>query len=382
MEQPFPTRDPIEGLRFTFKTDKAAAAANPRTEKESAEFGEPDGRAQLHFGETPLTDPRSLGSSALVHVLLIAVASLTVLNVSITRVPEASGALRGELEPVDNRAEKGKVAGSGGGSPGEIGGLGSIAFVAPAAGTNPQGPGLDPAADALLNELLPSTAQQPAEALQRALPGPQTTGVGLIAGSGLGGGGGSGGGIGRGIGPGTEFFGAREHAHSFAYVIDCSGSMGLRNSLEVAKRELLASLNQLPPEARFSVIFYNLRARVFAGPSGQQGLMPATAANKVRVQNQLQTVAPDGGTDHMVALRTAFGLKPEVIFFLTDADLMTNNDVNAILAEANGSRIQAVEFGRGTDLGMQTPLRRLATTTGGTYRYIDVTGFPRSASGY
>jgi len=84
MEQPFPTRDPIEGLRFTFKTDKAAAAANPRTEKESAEFGEPDGRAQLHFGETPLTDPRSLGSSALVHVLLIAVASLTVLNVSIT----------------------------------------------------------------------------------------------------------------------------------------------------------------------------------------------------------------------------------------------------------------------------------------------------------
>jgi von Willebrand factor type A domain len=383
MEQPFLTRDPIEGLRFTFKTDEAAA--NPRPEKESAEFGEPDGRAplqQLHFGETPLTDPRALGSSALVHVLLIAVASLTVLNVSITRVPEASGALRGELEPVDNRAETGKVAGSGGGSPGEIGGLGSIAFVVPAAGTNPQGPGLDPAADALLNEILPSTAQQPAEALQRALPGPQTTGVGLIPGSGLGGGGGSGGGIGRGIGPGTEFFGAREHGHSFAYVIDCSGSMGLRNSLEVAKRELLASLNQLPPDARFSVIFYNLRARVFADPSGQQGLMPATAANKVRVQNQLQTVAPDGGTDHMVALRTAFGLKPEVIFFLTDADLMTNNDVNAILAEANGSRIQAVEFGRGTDLGMQTPLRRLATTTGGTYRYIDVTGFPKSASGY
>src|SRR5271157_1145213 len=381
MEQPFPTRDPIEGLRFTFKADKAAA--NPRLEKESDEFGEPDGRAQLHFGETPLTDPRALGSSALVHVLLIVVASLTVLNVSITRVPEASGALRGELELVDNRAENGKVAGRGGGSPGEIGGLGSIAFVVPAAGTNPQGPGLDPAADALLNEILPSTAQQPAEALQRALPGPQTTGVGLIPGSGLGGGGGgSGGGLGRGIGPGTEFFGAREHGHSFAYVIDCSGSMGLRNSLEVAKRELLASLNQLPPDARFSVIFYNLRARVFADPSGQQGLMPATTANKVRVQNQLQAVAPDGGTDHMVALRTALGLKPEVIFFLTDADLMTNNDVNAILAEANGSRIQAVEFGRGTDLGMQTPLRRLATTTGGTYRFIDVTGFPRSASGY
>ena len=218
------------------------------------------------------------------------------------------------------------------------------------------------------------------------MPGPQTTGMGLVPGSGLGGGGGSGGGsgggIGRGIGPGTEFFGAREHGRSFAYVIDCSGSMATRSSLEVAKRELLSSLNVLPPDARFSVIFYNLKVRVFTDPGGQQGLMPATSANKARVQDQLRTVAPDGGTDHMLALRTALGLKPEVIFFLTDADLMSNNDVNEILAEAGGTRIQAVEFGRGSDLGMETPLRRLATTTGGTYRYIDVTTFPRSASGY
>ncbi len=389
MEQPFPTRDPIEGLHFTFKTDEATAAADARPETKSPEVDELDHRVlphQLHLGATPLTDPRALGSSVLVHVLLIAVASLTVLNVSIARVPEASGALRADLDPVDNRANQGKVAGSGGGSPGEIGGLGSIAFVVPAAGADPQGPGLDPAADALLHEILPSTAQPPSEALQRALPGPQTTGVGLVPGSGLGGGGGSGGGsgggIGRGIGPGTEFFGAREHGHSFAYVIDCSGSMALRNSLEVAKRELLASLNQLPPDARFSVVLYNLRARVLTDPGGQQGLMPATTANKMRVQGQLQTVGPDGGTDHMVALRTALGLKPEVIFFLTDADLMSDNDVNEILAETQGSRIQAVEFGRGTDLGKQTPLRRLATTTGGTYRYIDVTGFPRSAAGY
>jgi hypothetical protein len=84
----------------------------------------------------------------------------------------------------------------------------------------------------------------------------------------------------------------------------------------------------------------------------------------------------------MVALRTALGLKPEVIFFLTDSRDMDDKHVNAILAEAQGTRIQAVEFGSGTDLGMQRPLRRLATTTGGTYRYIDVTGFPRSASGY
>ena len=72
----------------------------------------------------------------------------------------------------------------------------------------------------------------------------------------------------------------------------------------------------------------------------------------------------------------------EVIFFLTDADLMTNGDVNEILAEAGKTRIQAVEFGRGINLGERTPLRRLAATTGGAYLYIDVSQFPRSAAGY
>jgi hypothetical protein len=297
--------------------------------------------------------------------------------------------LQGELEPVDNRVQQKTAANSGaggGGSPGEIGGLGNIAFVAPPNETPPQKIVRDPTADSLLSEILPTTTSKPAELLERALPGPQTTGVGLIPGSGRGGGGGSGGGsgggIGRGIGPGTEFFGAREHGRSFAYVIDCSGSMATRGSLEVAKRELLSSLTQLPPDARFAVIFYNLKVRVFTDPGGNQGLMPASAANKGRVETQLQTVGPDGGTDHMLALRTALGLRPEVVFFLTDADLMTNNDVNEILAEAGGMRIQAVEFGRGTDLGMETPLRRLATTTGGAYRYIDVTSFPKTAAGY
>ena len=128
-----------------------------------------------------------------------------------------------------------------------------------------------------------------AEASQRALPGPQIGGVGVLPGPGLGGGGGSGGGsgggVGRGVGPGTEFFGARERAESFAYVIDCSGSMASRGSLDVAKRELLASLDQLPPDARFAIVFYNLHATIFSDPQGRKGLMPATAANKARVRD-------------------------------------------------------------------------------------------------
>ncbi len=145
---------------------------------------------------------------------------------------------------------------------------------------------------------------------------------------------------------------------------------------------MLASINQLPPDAQFAVIFYNLNARMLTDPQGLKGLMAATAPNKARVQTQLATIAPDGGTDHMSALREALKLKPEVIFFLTDADLMSNNDVNEILAEVGSTRIQAVEFGRGTELGQRTPLGRLATTTGGSYLYIDVSHFPRSSGGF
>ena len=84
----------------------------------------------------------------------------------------------------------------------------------------------------------------------------------------------------------------------------------------------------------------------------------------------------------MFALREALKLKPEVIFFLTDADLMTNGDVDEILTEVGSARIQAIEFGRGMVLGQRTPLGRLATTTGGSYLYIDVSKFPRSAAGF
>jgi hypothetical protein len=273
--------------------------------------------------------------------------------------------------------------GAGGGMPGEIGGRGGP----PRAGAIPEsmriGLTSDPVEERLLREIVPPLQNEENGLGHQGLPGPETYLPGTIPGSGRGGGGreggGYGGGVGPGVGPGTQFFGAREHAHSFAYVIDRSGSMVTRGSLEVAKAELLASLAQLPPDAQFAIIFYNLDAQVLADREGRQGLTPATAANKEWARHQFATVVPDGGTDHMRALRKALAVKPEVIYFLTDADLMSNGDVDEILAEAGSTRVQAVEFGPGVDLGQRTPLARLAVATGGTYRYIDVSKFPRTA---
>ena len=343
-------------------------------------------RDNHRLGETPLTDPRSLGSSILFHVALAALAAFTVMNVVATPSASTPATIRGELEPVDNRAGQDHDSGSGGGGGlGEIGGLGDpIDALRPS-----DSPGVraerDPAADALLSEILPKSDVRPEEALGD-LPELPGLGAGLVPGSGSGGGGGrgggSGGGVGRGVGPGTEFFGSREHGHSFAYVIDCSGSMGLRNALDVAKREMLASLDRLPPDVHFSVTFYHLQAKKLLDVDGRRGMMPANTANKARIRAQLAAIPPYGGTDHILALRTALVDKPEVVFFLTDADFMSNTDVETLLREVGSSRIQAIEFGRGADLGQDTPLRRLATTTGGSYHYIDITTFPRTAAGY
>ena len=93
-------------------------------------------------------------------------------------------ALYAEIDPVDNRETVPPSPGEGGGGPGEIGGTSSVPFVSTIDGTKPQEATRDPVADNLLAEILPNPQPKPAEAHQRALPGPQTTGQGLIPGSG------------------------------------------------------------------------------------------------------------------------------------------------------------------------------------------------------
>jgi hypothetical protein len=171
----------------------------------------------------------------------------------------------------------------------------------------------------------------------------------------------------------TEFFSAADRAVTFAYVIDRSGSMATRDSLEVVKRELRESLGKLGPDARFLVVFYNLGTTVLTDANGRRGIMLAHERNKASVRVQLEAIKPDGGTDHLLGLRAALAEKPEVVYFMTDSDLMSGADVATISAEAGKTRIHTVEFGRRKDPGEIKPLRSLAKKTGGTYRYIDVT---------
>lgn len=328
-------------------------------------------REAARHESTPLTDPRSLGGSLGLHLLVLGVLSTLALSMAVPRAATEEG-LVVELPSVDNRVRLEQD--DQGGGPGELGGVGAPVVVKMA---DPVETPRDPALEAYLAQA------DPAEAL----PDPRSTdappdaarGVGVTAGPGLGGGGGtgggSGGGIGRGVGPGAEFFGVRAPGRSFAFVIDRSGSMSNYRKLETAKRELLESLELLAPNTRFCVIFYNQEPHPIRSRRGQSGLVAADADARRWVEQQLPALTATGGTNHSQALRAGLATGAEVVFFLTDGQLLTPTDGARLEREAGSTRVQVIEFGVGPDSGVANPSRSLALATGGQYRYLDVLRF-------
>lgn len=171
--------------------------------------------------------------------------------------------------------------------------------------------------------------------------------------------------------PGPALFRVAGKGRSVVYVIDRSLSMGPNNALDVARRELLSSLDQLPESVSFQVIMYNRRAEPLR-LRGQTALVPATAVSKEEASALLATVKPEGSTDHLAALRRGLLLQAEVVFLVTDAADMTPAQIQAVTGQ-NGGRaaIHAIELSRVPGGGGQSgALARLARENRGTYRCV------------
>ena len=73
-------------------------------------------------------------------------------------------------------------------------------------------------------------------------------------------------------------------------------------------------------------------------------------------------------------------MKPDVIFFLTDAaePQLSSSQLEKIRQKNNrvGATIHAIEFGAGPNQGGVNFLMRLAGQNGGSHVYVDVTGLP------
>ncbi len=180
---------------------------------------------------------------------------------------------------------------------------------------------------------------------------------------------------------GTSFFGIRDRATRFVYVVDRSGSMH-GAPLIAAKSELIRSLRQLESTHQFQVLFYSgdRQDLLNLDQSRKPGLYWATNINVTLAEQRISSITAGEGTNHKLALLRALRMTPEVIFFLTDADepSLTAAELEAVrIANRSRTRIHAVQFGKGADLALVNFLKKLAKQNGGTYRYQDTNVFRR-----
>ena len=189
-------------------------------------------------------------------------------------------------------------------------------------------------------------------------------------------------GIGSDFGVETQVFGVKGRGSRFVYVFDRSASMdGYEGRpLAGAKRELIASLESLQSVHQFQIIFYNEKPQVMNLFRGQPSQMVfADEQGKRQAQTFIGGIYADGGTSHVQALTLALRMRPDVIFFLTDADepRMRSDELETIRRLNNGSVINAIEFGAGPSSGRHNFLQQLAEENDGAHAYVDVTRLPR-----
>jgi hypothetical protein len=172
---------------------------------------------------------------------------------------------------------------------------------------------------------------------------------------------------------GTSIFPAGGSGRSVVYVLDRSMSMGIHDGFRRARAELLARLAQLPPNTRFQVIAYNRIAEPLA-VHASAGLLLADRDTIAEVTRIISALRAEGKTDHVNALRHGLDLRPDVLYFVTDADELSIEQVAAV-TRLNGGRtlIHVVELSAHVDEGSDTVLHQLAMQNRGTYRRVAVT---------
>jgi hypothetical protein len=183
----------------------------------------------------------------------------------------------------------------------------------------------------------------------------------------------------------TSIFGAEGTGSKFVYVFDRSASMdGYQGRpLAAAKSELIASLQDLEQIHQFQIIFYNERPSVFnpARPDPPR-MLYGDSATKRLAQNYIRGIVASGGTQHMEALKMAINMRPDVVFFLTDAaePQLSPSQLDEIRRRNSrfGVTINAIEFGAGPSQSSLNFLVRLAQQNGGHHVYVDVTRLPFS----
>lgn len=166
-------------------------------------------------------------------------------------------------------------------------------------------------------------------------------------------------------GTGTEFMGVRTAANRVVYVIDQSGSMaGLRFAHTTL--ELRRSIERLPTEGAFLVVFFNTSA--IPMPPGR--LVPATQRNKSDGVDWIRQQTVGGGTDPTQALEVALREpRPDAIFLMTDGEF-SPGPVFAVINQLNADRKVSINTIGFHSRAAEAVLKQIAAENRGDYTYI------------
>jgi hypothetical protein len=185
---------------------------------------------------------------------------------------------------------------------------------------------------------------------------------------------------GKGGSAATSVFGAIGEGQRFMYVFDRSSSMS-GAAISAAKRELNQSLTHLGDIHQFGIVFYNHNQTTYGHTSGSGARMYfAKKENRVLAERFVSSISAQGATDHLPALKIALEARPDVVFFLTDADdpVLTAAELQKVKSLNAGTIINTIQFGYGPKQNFDNFLEQLSADSGGMYRYVDVTQLARA----
>ncbi|EMI24228.1 vWA domain-containing protein [Rhodopirellula europaea] len=174
-----------------------------------------------------------------------------------------------------------------------------------------------------------------------------------------------------------EFCGVEGGGNHFVYLVDSSGSMG--DAFTSARSALLQSIDMLTEKQRFYVVFFDAECdymQLSGSPEPETRSAYATAKNKQQLRNWAMRVSMDRGKAPYEPLRFALGLKPDVIFLLSDGEFPQG--IEDLLSEENRSTnlfgdtdpISIVHTISYHSREGESRMRRIAEKNFGQYRHV------------
>jgi hypothetical protein len=181
----------------------------------------------------------------------------------------------------------------------------------------------------------------------------------------------------------TQFCGVEGGGNHFVYIVDSSGSM--RDGFQSARTELLASIDQLKPDQRFYVIFFDSEPdfmRITNPDEDEPASVMATPENKQKLRRWAMTIQQGAGRHPTALLPFVLKMRPDVIFLLSDGEfpdsvgelLKSENKMENLFGESGPiSIVHTIRYhGLEGETGRkaEATMIQIAKENGGQYRHV------------